>query len=96
MSEYGRQLDRHFAFAKKHLSEITPQDIIRKLDHLTDTPSEQSHALAAVKIFFRWAQRRHYIDHSPCEAMQIARRPTRDRVPCSSACVLCARLICFP
>jgi integrase len=80
VSEYARQLDRHFAFGKKHLSDITPQDITRKLDHLTDTQSEQSHALAAAKIFFRWAQRRHYIDHSPCEAMQIARRPTRDRV----------------
>jgi integrase len=78
--DYTRLLKRHFPFGRKHLTDIAPQDIARKLDHLTGTPAEQSHALVTAKIFFRWAQRRHYVEHSPCEGMQIAKRPSRDRV----------------
>jgi len=80
IKDYTRLLNRHFAFGKKYLSDITPQDITRKLDHLAETPAEQNHALVAVKIFFKWAHRRRYLEHSPCEGMQVAKRPTRERV----------------
>jgi integrase len=78
--DYKRLLKRHFAFGRKRLSEISPQDVNRKLDKLLRVGSEQNHALVAVKVFFRWAQRRRYIEHSPCEGMQTSKRPSRDRV----------------
>ena len=80
VKDYTRLLTRHFAFGRKHLADIAPQDIARKLDRLATTPAEQNHALVAVKIFLRWAQRRNYIEHSPCEGMQTSKRSPRDRV----------------
>lgn len=77
--DYKRLLTRHFAFGKKHLSEISPQDINRKIDKLQKVVSEQNHALVAAKVFLRWAQRRHYVEHSPCEGMQTVKRASRDR-----------------
>ncbi len=78
--DYKRLLTRHFVFGRKHLSDIGPQDINRKIDKLQKIVSEQNHALVAVKVFFRWAQRRRYIEHSPCEGMQTTKRASRDRV----------------
>jgi integrase len=78
--DYTRLLNRHFAFGRKPINEITPQDINRRIDRLQKTISEQNHALVAIKVFFRWAQRRHYIAHSPCEGMQTIKRPARKRV----------------
>ncbi len=78
--DYTRLLNRHFAFGKKPVNEITPQDINRRIDRLQKTVSEQNHALVAIKVFFRWAQRRRYVAHSPCEGMQTIRRQPRQRV----------------
>jgi integrase len=62
------------------LSEITPQDVNHRIDRLRKTASEQNHAVAAIKIFFRWAERRRYVDHSPCEGLEVIKRPSRCRV----------------
>ena len=78
--DYRRLLSRHFPFGSRPLSEITPQDINRNLDRLLKIVSEQNHALVAAKVFFRWAQRRHYITQSPCEGMQTVRRQPRQRI----------------
>jgi integrase len=78
--DYRRLLGRHFPFGKKRLSDITPQLINQRVDRLRHTVSEQNHALAAVKIFFRWALRRHYVEHSPCDGMQTIKRMPRNRV----------------
>jgi integrase len=78
--DYKRLLTRHFSFGSQLLADITPQDINRRIDRLQKTVSEQNHALVAVKVFFRWAQRRHYITHSPCEGMQTIRRQPRQRI----------------
>jgi integrase len=80
LRDYTRLLNRHFAFGKKPLNEVTPQEINRRIDRLQRTVSEQNHALVAIKVFFRWAQRRHYVAHSPCEGMQTIKRPFRNRV----------------
>lgn len=80
VQDYKRLLTRHFAFGRKHLTEISPQDINRKIDRLQKVVSEQNHALVAVKVFLRWAQRRHYVEHSPCDGMQTIKRVPRDRV----------------
>jgi integrase len=78
--DYKRLLGRHFSFGRKRLTDIKPQDINRKIDRLQKVTSEQNHALVAIKVFFRWAQRRHYVEHSPCEGMQTVKRASRDRV----------------
>ncbi|WLB21919.1 site-specific integrase [Bradyrhizobium japonicum] len=80
VKDYRRLLKRHFPFGRRKVSEITPQDINHRIDRLRGTVSEQNHALVAIKIFFAWAQRRHYVQHSPCEGMQIVKRQPRTRV----------------
>ena len=78
--DYKRLLNRHFQFGTKQLAEITPADINRRIDKLTQTPSEQNHALVCARIFMRWAQRRRYIEHSPTDGMQTTKRASRDRI----------------
>lgn len=78
--DYKRILKRHFPFGTRKLSEIRPQDINHRIDRLQKTVSEQNHTIATVKIFFRWAARRHYVDRSPCEGLQTIKRPARRRV----------------
>jgi integrase len=68
--DYSRLLKRHFNFGRKHLADITPTDIQRRLDRLADTPAEQAYAARCIKIFMRWADRRHYIDVSPASRIQ--------------------------
>jgi integrase len=82
LSDYTRLLKKHFAFGRRQLSEITADDIARRLERLTDAPSERNHALVAVKVFLRWAQKppRRYIPHNPCEGMVPTKRPSRKRV----------------
>lgn len=77
--DYRRILNRHFPFGHKRLSEITPQEINHRIDKLRKTPSEQNHTIATIKIFFRWAARRRYVDRSPCEGLQTMKRPARRR-----------------
>jgi integrase len=46
-----------------------------------------NHALAAIKIFFRWAQGRRYVQHSPCEGMQTIKRQPRAAVYSTAATI---------
>ncbi len=82
VNDYTRLLKRHFAFGRRRLSEITYDDINRRISRLNDTPSEQNHALVAVKVFLSWAKRppRRYIDQNPAEGMVRTERPSRSRV----------------
>lgn len=70
--DYTRLLNRHFLppLGRKNLAEITPREIAKIIDNLLGTPSECAHAFAAVKIFFRWAIRRHLTKASPAEGLQ--------------------------
>lgn len=68
--DYRRMLKRHFPFGTRQLSDLTPQDIQKRIDRLQKAPGEQKHALVAAKIFFNWAFRRGYVDRSPCERMR--------------------------
>ena len=79
--DYARLLKRHFNFGRKHLADITPSDIQRRLDKVADTPAEQAYAARCIKIFMRWAERRHYIDTSPASRIQARSQSTpRTRV----------------
>lgn len=76
-SDYTRLLKR-FSFGATRLGDITKADIKRKLAKMDDTPAEQFHALVVIKIFFRWAVRQDYLDHSPCEGLQ-PKQPLKSR-----------------
>jgi integrase len=78
---YRRLLNRHFPFKRQQLSEITPEDIERRLSNIK-APGERNHALVAVKVFLGWCQKppRRYIPHNPCEGMAPTKRKPRKRI----------------
>jgi integrase len=78
--EYTRLLNRHFAFGRKNLAEITRHDVSQKLEKIRGITSEQNHAIVAAKIFFKWAVRNGYLDQSPCESFSPIKRLPRERV----------------
>ena len=82
VADYRRLLTRHFLPTLKHrqLGDITPQEVSRLVDRIAEAPAEQNHAFTAVRVFFRWAVRKHYLIHSPCEGQLPNRTPGRERV----------------
>ena len=76
LADYRRLLTRHFlpGFARLQLSEIKTAGILKRVDALGATPSEQNHAFVAIEVFFRWARRRRYIESNPCEGLQLPNR----------------------
>jgi integrase len=78
---YSRLINRYFAFKRQQMSEITSDDIERKLSRI-EAPAERNHALVAIKVFLGWCQKppRRYIAHNPCEGMLPTKRKSRKRV----------------
>ncbi len=69
VAEYRRLLG-HFAFGATKLGDIAKRDVKRKLDKLSNRPSEHDHALTAIKVFFAWTVRADYLANSPCEGLR--------------------------
>jgi len=81
VGEYKRLLRSHFPFGTTRLSDVTSEQIERRLKALVDRPSEQRHAFTAIKVFFNWALKRRYIHNSPCAALySLSTPPSRARV----------------
>ncbi|HYM33157.1 MAG TPA: tyrosine-type recombinase/integrase [Candidatus Cybelea sp.] len=81
--ETERLLRRHFLpkLRSQSLQDIATPDVARLIDALLTKPSECNHAFTAVRTFFKWATRRGYLRHSPCEGLQRPTKPTsRSRV----------------
>ena len=82
--DYKRVLDKYFLpkLSKKQLNKITYAMLTEITDELADTPSEQAHALAVGRTFFKWCARppRRYIPHSPLEGLQLKNGKSRRRV----------------
>jgi integrase len=98
--DYKRLIARHFDFGSTPLPEITPQAVLRRLDQIKNTPTEQRYALVAFKIFMSWCERRFYLKNSPSARLQ-ARGATapRERVltdPELAAVLLEARKTPYP
>jgi integrase len=72
---------RHFsAWNKLRLDELSPQDVQRRLDRI-QASAERRHAYDTVKVFMRWAERRHYIDRALTDRMDApAKGKSRKRV----------------
>jgi integrase len=79
VAEYERTLKRYFGFGTTRLSEITKQDLSRKLEKLNGTPSQQAHSLVVCKMFFRWALVQGFIDVEPTAALKRSRQRKRAR-----------------
>lgn len=81
LRDYRRLIGKHFDFAATPLPDITPHDVLRRLDRMKETPSEQRHALVALKVFMSWCERRFYLTTSPCSRSQApGAATTRERV----------------
>jgi integrase len=83
--ETERTLRNHFlkTLRSRSLSQITTHHLSAVIDRLVfeQHPSAANHAFTAIRTFFRWAVRRRYIPHSPCEGMRLPTRPRqKDRV----------------
>jgi integrase len=78
---YSRLINRHFAFKRRQLPDVTSDDIEHKLAGIK-APAERNHALVAVKVFLGWCQKppRRYIAHNPCEGMVPTKRKGRKRI----------------
>jgi integrase len=69
VKEYRRILTNHFPFGRQSVGDLAPRDIVRRLNGLSDRPSEKHHAYVALRAFLRWCAREHIIDRSPMEHM---------------------------
>jgi hypothetical protein len=78
---YVYALHKHFRFGETRLAKLGPTDFVRKLNKITDRPSEHHHAFAVVRSFANWAYHKHYFEDHPLDRMK-APPPTqsRDRV----------------
>src|ERR1039458_2886756 len=54
--DYKRLIGRHFDFGSTPLPQITPQDVLQRLDRIKNTPSEQRHGFVSFKIFMSWCE----------------------------------------
>jgi integrase len=82
--DYRRMMEKYFlpTLKAKRMDAITSFMLSAITDPLISTPSEQAHALAVCRIFFRWAIRpqRRYITVNPLEGMQMAKSKKRKRI----------------
>ena len=70
LKDYERLLKRHFRFGDLKVSEITTQEIQRRIDKLSGTPVEQHHAFVVLRTFFRWTHRKYYVETNPMDRLQ--------------------------
>jgi integrase len=80
--DYKRFLERYYipTLGKRRLDSITSHMVLAITDALVDTPTEQSHAIAVGKTFFKWCVRRNYLNRSPLEGATLPKQQSRDRV----------------
>ena len=78
VSNYTRVLNR-FSFGGRRLSEITAEDIDRRLRAI-EAPHERNHVLVGAKAFLNWALKSNYLEWNPCMRIAPVRLPARERV----------------
>ena len=63
---------------KRHLSEISKQDVLDLLDEFVDrgSPTKSNHVLASLRTFFNWALHRNLLLVSPCAGVK---KPTEEK-----------------
>ena len=80
VNDYARLLKR-LNFGRRGIADVKPHHIVEKLNKLNPTPSEKHHTFTALRAFFRWAGRQHYINSNPMEHIYVPLpRARRQRV----------------
>lgn len=64
-----RLLKVHFGHFRS--LDVSTNQISLLLDKLIDTPSEANHAFTAARTFFRWCERRGYVQTNPIRTLQM-------------------------
>ena len=77
-ADYDRLLNRHFDY-QQDIAAITRPDIMKALDQLQNTPSEQQHAFVAIRTLMNWCVRRGYLESSPVPPLRFQSQ-SRDRI----------------
>lgn len=78
---YRRHLRTHFPFERKSVGDITPREIVIRLNRLSDRPGEKDHAYRIGRTFFEWCVGQHILSANPMTT--ITKPPTgkaRERV----------------
>lgn len=76
--EYTRLLHKHFPLSGP-LEDIDRHELVRLLDKLKSTPSEQKHAFVAIRTMMNWCWKRGYVENSPVPPLNFRSTP-RNRV----------------
>jgi integrase len=70
-----------FEFGRRGLADIAPQELHRVIDRFGNRPALKNAVAVCIRTFFNWAERRHYVDRTPCARMKRPRaKPSRSRV----------------
>lgn len=67
VAQYRRHLNRHFKFGRTPLADITTEELLKRINRLRNTPSEQHHAYVAATVFFNWCVRSRLVERSPLD-----------------------------
>ncbi len=89
--DYTRLLGSYFNFGRKQLADISTADLAHKLDRVR-SQSERRYSTVLIKILFRWAYRRGYLDTSPADRFQTPPQSRRDRTLSSQELAKALRL----
>lgn len=77
VAEYKRLLNR-LPF-KGQLNSISHEEVTRILKRF-DSPSEQTHLIVALKVFFNWCMKKRFVTENPLFGLSHKKSPTRARV----------------
>lgn len=66
---YKSRLDR-LDWGRKNVADITPRDILAKLNALDDLPMEKRYTFVVARTFFNWCVEQHKLASSPMERMK--------------------------
>jgi integrase len=73
--EHERLLRKHLAsLMDKRIEDVKKQDLLAILRQLQRTPSTANHVFTVARIFFRWALKNDYVQHTPLVALTIPNR----------------------
>lgn len=81
--EADRVLNVYFLpkFRYRQLADIKSHEVADIIDGMRKKPSMAHHAFGVIRLFFRWAEGRRYVSHSPCAVLRPPRRGRpRERV----------------
>jgi integrase len=77
-SDYNRLLHRHFDFSQT-ITDLTRVDVMKAVERLAATPSEQRHAFVAIRVMMNWCAKRGLIEQSPVPSLSFS-APARSNV----------------